>query len=86
MHPITGKPLAAHQSSEGMMIIGRSSRGEVVILAHYSTISGNHATMSPIDDSLEVIDADGHRPSTNCLFINGFRSPGIPAVLLTRQT
>ncbi len=71
LDPTTGKPIAEHNSREGTITIGRSSGCDVVIPARYSNISSLHATISSTGDLLDIIDGDGHIPSTNGLFING---------------
>jgi len=71
LDPTTGKPIAEHNSREGTITIGRSSGCDVVIPAIYSSISSLHATISSTGDLLDIIDGDGHIPSTNGLLING---------------
>lgn len=73
LDPTTGQLIAALDLGQGEITIGRGSQCQVVIPAHYSTVSSLHATIRPAGDSLEVIDGDGHRPSTNGVFINGVR-------------
>lgn len=71
LDPITGKPIAEHNSREGTITIGRNPVCDVVIPAQYSTVSSLHATISSTGDLIKIIDGDGHTPSTNGLFLNG---------------
>ena len=71
LDPITGKPIAEHNSREGTITIGRNPVCDVVIPAQYSTVSSLHATISSTGDLLKIIDGDGHTPSTNGLFLKG---------------
>ena len=68
---ITGKPLGASHSHEGMMTIGRSSRCDVVIPARDSKVSSHHATMNSIVDSHDILDSEGHRLSTSWMIMDG---------------
>lgn len=70
---ISGKLIFALASRQGMMTIGRSSGCDVVIPGCYSTVSSHHATIRDTGNSIEITDGDGHKPSTNGLFINGIK-------------
>ena len=58
LDPITGKPIAEHNSREGTITIGRNPVCDVVIPAQYSTVSSLHATISSTGDLLKIIDGD----------------------------
>lgn len=73
LDPTTGQLIMTFHSPQGRITIGRSLQCDVVIPARYSSVSSLHATISSAGDDLEIIDGDGHKPSTNGLFINGAR-------------
>ncbi len=74
---VDGNTLTFFQFESGMgtLTIGRSSKCDIRIPERYGSISGIHASFRRLGDEVQIMDGDGHKPSSNGTFINGQKLP-----------
>ncbi|MCP9877911.1 FHA domain-containing protein [Cyanobium sp. A2C-AMD] len=70
---ISSEKIYGSNLDNGSNSIGRSSECSIIIPGRFGSISGVHANLRCSDDSVEIMDGSGQKPSANGTFVNGKR-------------